>query len=250
MDEKMKIDFSTLEEKPKEEKSVINLPLPLFRDSIKKVEKVIGISEIERPVWKIYMEMGAQKEVIAIENKKLVMGTSDFNAAVFGAFGVFLPIELLKKPEKGEPNKWFIFVTYLSEMSETINPEDRTEWLETDVLIEHIAGFEIVDDKSVWADVTKKQNSLLRQEYKGNSYLCLKTSDMAALVKTLKIDTKLGTLGKVMGSRGIKREGNPKIRVGKAQQRAWWIKESEILENQAVPNGVYSSQGVPEEGGY
>ena len=251
MDEKTKIDLSALEEKPKEEKSAINLPLPLFIDSIKKVEKVLGISEMERPTWKIHMEMGPHKEVIAIENKKLVMGATDFNAAVFGAFGVFLPFELLKKPEKGEPNKWFIFVTHLSNMSETISPEDRTEWLETDVLIENIAGFEIIDDKNVWADATKKQNSLLRQENKGVTYLCLKTSDMAALIKTLKLSTDLGTLGRVMDSRNIKRKGNPSIRIGNRQkQKAWWIKESEILDNQAVPSGVYSKQGVPEEGGY
>ena len=251
MDEKTKIDLSALEEKPKEEKSAINLPLPLFIDSIKKVEKVLGISEMERPTWKIHMEMGPHKEVIAIENKKLVMGATDFNAAVFGAFGVFLPFELLKKPEKGEPNKWFIFVTHLSNMSETISPEDRTEWLETDVLIENIAGFEIIDDKNIWADATKKQNSLLRQENKGIAYLCFKTSDMAALVKTLKLGTDLGTLGRVMDSRGIKRKGNATITLkGQGKQRAWWIKESELIENKPFLEVRSHGQGVPIDGGY
>lgn len=251
-DNKSKVDFSELAEKPEEKKDTgSHFTINTFTESIKKVEKVVGISDLERPVWKIHMEVGAEKAVIAIENKKLVMGPVDLNAAVFGAFGIFLPYELLKKQEKGESNKWVVFISLLSQIAETVNPEDRTEWLETDVLIENIAGFEIIDDKDIWADATKKQNSLLRQENKGIVYLCLKTSDMAALVKTLKLSTDLGTLGRVMDSRDIKRKGNPSIRIGNRQkQKAWWIKESEILENQAVPSGVYSKQGVPEEGGY
>lgn len=252
VESKQKTPWEEIAEKPKEQKDDgTHFPLSVFRDSIEKVEKVLSVSTLGRPVWKIHMRVGPQKQVIAIENKKLTLGPIDFNSAVFGAFGVFLPMELLKKAEKGTPSKWITFITALSQMAETVQPEDSTAWLETDILLETIAGFDVTENRDEWEDSSRGGNTLLRKEHKGVMFLCIKSKEVSALAKTLKLGASLENFSEVMDARDIKRASNPALALrGRRKTRAWWIREEELGEKEALPHGQGNEQSVPVDCGY
>jgi len=247
-----KLQLESMEEKPEPKKDTSgHFTLQVFSSTIVKVEKVLGISALERPVWKIYMEVGPKKRVIAIENKKLAIGPVDFNLAVFGAFNIRIPTELLKKPEKGAPDKWLMFTTQLGQIAEEIQPESRTEWLETDILLEALAGQDITDDREEWDDTARGGNALFRKEYKGEVYLCIKSKELSALAKTLKLGSTLENFSEVMDARGIKRPTNPTLALqGGRKTRAWWIKAEELKGKMPLLCTGGNGQAVTTNEGY
>lgn len=198
----------------------------MFLDSIGKIERVRGIAGKEQPTWRIYFDLGYKKGVLEVDNKKMTCGPFELNSAFYGMFGFFIPWEFLKKPEKGEKNEWFIFLKGMAQMAVDVDPDDRTEWIECDLLLEKIGGFGVLEDKARWANKTIAKNTLLRVERGDLTYYVLKSGDMSALIKDLKIITPIGQIGRVMNVRGIKRENNPSVRIpqtGKVVPNAWWF---------------------------
>lgn len=169
-------------------------------------------------------------------------------------FGMYLPYKLTKKPEKNETSPWKKFMRYIELVCEEVDPVESIEWIECDILLERIAGFKIITDGKVWIDKTRSKNALLKKTQGSNTYYLLKPEDIQQLAKDLKTGSTVETLGRVMNTRGLKRSGNPTVRVGKNVLTAWWFTEKCLLERGLVldplQNPMKSENPLQEEGGY
>jgi len=209
----------------------IYTPKKMFLDSITKIERVRGMTEKEQPTWRITFDLGYKKAILEIDNKKMTCGPFELNSAFYGVFGFFIPWDFIKKPDKGEKNEWLIFLKGMAQIAVDAEPDNRTEWIECDLLLEKIAGFGVLEDRAKWANKTIAKNTLLREERGDLTYYILKSGDMSALIKDLKIATPIGGIGAVMDNRGIKRKNNPTVRIpntGKVVPRAWWFTEKSL----------------------
>jgi len=95
-----------------------------LQNSVIKTEKILSVSPLKQPTWKIHMRVGAQAGVIRLTNKNIAGGPKEFDCAMFGTFGVFLPRELYIK-ECGMNANWFKFVYWLAKNAEVI-PNGRS----------------------------------------------------------------------------------------------------------------------------
>ncbi len=213
---------------PEEE---LELDLPLFYRGIVKVEKLLGLTPSDGAVWRFEMFYRRTHGIIEIANEKLMMGPGMFNNLFKSRFGIFLPHDLTKKPEKGEPNLWIKFQLAIENVCTVVEPEESTEWIETDRLIENIAKFSITDDKKIWYDTTISDRCLLKTEdSEGNRFYCAKSDCIASLMKDIGVKIPIGRVGDILNTRNLKKKGNPRIRVGDKRESAWWI-AAEAIEH-------------------
>jgi len=211
---------------PEEE---IELDLPLFYRGIVKVEKLLGFTPSDGAVWRFEMYYRGTHGVIEIANEKLMMGPGMFNNLFKSRFGIFLPHDLTKKPEKGEPNLWIKFQLAIENVCKVVEPEESTEWIETDRLIENMAKFSITEDKKIWYDTTTSDRCMLKiEDSNGETFYCAKADCIASLMKDIGVKMQIGRVSDILNTRKIKKKGNPRIRIGEKRERAWWITKEAI----------------------
>jgi hypothetical protein len=166
---------------------------------------------------------------IEIANDKLMMGPGMFNNLFKSRFGIFLPYELTKKPEKGEPNLWIKFQLAIENVCKVVEPEESTEWIETDRLIENMAKFTVTEDKKTWYDTTTSDRCMLKMEDgNGEIFYCVKADCIASLMKDIGVKMPIGRVSDILNTRNIKKKGNPRVRVGDKRESAWWITSNSI----------------------
>ena len=210
--------------KPTTPEEELELDLPFFYNGILKVEKLLGFTPSDGAVWRFEMFYRRTHGIIEIANEKLMMGPGMFNNLFKSRFGIFLPHELTKKPEKGEPNLWIKFQLAIENVCTVVEPEESTEWIETDRLIENIAKFSITEDKQIWYDTSISDRCLLKiPDPNGEAFYCAKSDCVASLMKDIGIKIQIGRIGDILNTRGMKKKGNPRIRVGDKRESAWWI---------------------------
>jgi hypothetical protein len=162
--------------------------------------------------------------IIEIANDKLMMGPGTFNNLFKSRFGIFLPHDLTKKPEKGEPNLWIKFQLAIENVCTVVEPEESTEWIETDRLIENLAKFNVTEDKKIWYDTTMSDRCLLKTaDSMGDMFYCVKSDCIATLMKDIGIKIAIGRVGDILNTRNMKKKGNPQVRIGEKKERAWWF---------------------------
>jgi hypothetical protein len=211
---------------PEEE---LELDLPFFYKGILKVEKLLGFTPSDGAVWRFEMFYRRTHGIIEIANEKLMVGPGMFNNLFKSRFGIFLPHELTKKPEKGEPNLWIKFQLAIENVCTVVEPEESTEWIETDRLIENMAKFMITEDNKAWYDTTTSDRCLLKiDDSNGETFYCVKSDNVASLMKDIGIKMPIGRVSDILNTRNIKKKGNPRIRVGEKRERAWWISNNAI----------------------
>jgi len=208
-----------------------DLSLDAFYESIKHIAKVSGMCAEDGAKWKITHEIFEKTKTIEIGNRKLMAGPTEYAHLFKSAFGLWLPYELTKKPEKNEKPRWIKFQTWLEErVDEYVEPDECTEWIECDIILSALASFDVTEDKEAWNDTTKNVECMLKTSAEGNDYYCIKTGQMAALMKAKNITTPIGNFGKALIKRNLKREKNHKIRIGTKRPDAWWFRCGPIDE--------------------
>jgi hypothetical protein len=137
------------------------------------------------------------------------------------------------KSAQGEPNQWSKFVQLCGGLSKKVPPSESTEWAECDRFLEIVAEFPIFEEsqKAVWGANSGAGNTLLKKIFDGVAFYCLKSTDVAKLCETLKIVIAWKDMGSTMKARGIKREGEGLVRVGKKVIRAWCFTEESLIEH-------------------
>ena len=225
----------------------------IFFDSIKKVEKIRGISDSTPATWRFTFSIDGIEEMITISNKDLMVNSTAFENLFKSRYGFFLPYHLTKKPEKGESNKWKKFQLFIEQIKEDKDPDETDEWIECDLLLSCIANLPRTIDGISWADKKKMQKTLYKKilEDSSTTYWCLKTDDVPMLAKELKLTTPTSGLIKVIKQRKLKRPDNPDCRISGTKLKvtnAWWFPE-EVLCKYGLKTEEENCP-LQEEGGY
>jgi hypothetical protein len=100
------------------------------------------------------------------------------------------------------------------------------------MLLDIIAGFQVIEEGEIWADKTHSQNTLYQKEAEGKTYYILKSADMLSIIAEKRLTTTHLKIGETMNQRGFKRKGNPACRVKKiVVNPAWWFVEECLIEH-------------------
>ncbi|MGE5465487.1 MAG: hypothetical protein ACM3QR_00255 [Syntrophothermus sp.] len=218
----------------KEEKEPDNgcIDMGVFLDSIKKIEKIRGITDGTEATWRFELEMCDRKETIAIGNNKLMMGPSEFNNLFKSRFGFFLPSTLGGRNKESRLN-WIKFQVYIEQNCIEVDPIESTEWSECDLILDVIAKLPVLTEGLKWADKTRAKKTLMKKEQETQTFYILKAGDVPTIVKEQGLLTKTTDIAKVMNRRGFKREKNPACRIDKRTvvNPAWWFTEEILKEH-------------------
>lgn len=200
-----------------------------FVDALKMVEYVGGLTSQEAGNMRFHFDFFHTSGVIEIPLSKLTAGPQVFTTFYFGLFDEFPPYDLIKKSEDKKKNKWTKFLKLCKKMAVKVAPEERTEYIETDTIIDYISKFEVLTDPVLWGSPDTKRT--LFQETRGTEtrYL-LKSSDMMEIVKDLKINTLIGTLSQHMTGRGLK-ERKTKVKKTRGGSSRVWVFHSRAFED-------------------
>jgi hypothetical protein len=218
-----------------------------FLNSLTKIEKVKAVTAKDGATWIFTISILGKTERIIISNRDLMKGSWIFEDLFKSRFGFFLPWELTQKPKKGQPNMWKRFQSYIEQICVEIEPTESTEWAECDMLLDVIAGFQVLEDGEVWADKNRAPNTLYKKEAKGRTYYVLKSADMLSLISEKRLTSTHMKIGDTMNQRGFKRKGNPACRVGKKiVNPAWWFTEECLIEH-GLNSGASKVPHVMEE---
>lgn len=218
-----------------------------FLNSLTKIEKVKAVTAKDGATWIFTISILGKTERIIISNRDLMKGSWIFEDLFKSRFGFFLPWELTQKPKKGQPNMWKRFQSYIEQICEEIEPTESTEWAECDMLLDVIAGFQVLEDGEVWADKNRAPNTLYKKEAEGRTYYVLKSADMLSLISEKRLTSTHMKIGETMNQRGFKRKGNPACRVGKKiVNPAWWFTEECLIEH-GLNSGASKVPHVMEE---
>lgn len=218
-----------------------------FLNSLTKIEKVKAVTAKDGATWIFTISILGKTERIIISNRDLMKGSWIFEDLFKSRFGFFLPWELTQKPKKGQPNMWKRFQSYIEQICVEIEPTESTEWAECDMLLDVIAGFQVLEDGEVWADKNRAPNTLYKKEAKGRTYYVLKSADMLSLISEKRLTSTHMKIGETMNQRGFKRKGNPACRVGKKiVNPAWWFTEECLIEH-GLNSGASKVPHVMEE---
>lgn len=201
-----------------------------FIDAIMHVEKIKPASDKGEAEWKFTMTVGDRTTAFRLLNSQIINSHLVFENLFKSNFGLYLPYDLTRKPDKGEKSNWKKFMIYIEERCEETDPVECIEWIECDLLLDRIAGFKIVPDGDLWANKSKSKNSLFKKEMNGETYYLIRPDDIQQLVKDMKISTTIEQIGRVMNQRGYKRAKNPACRVKSGVVTAWWVTESCLYE--------------------
>lgn len=203
-----------------------------FLNSLTKIEKVKAVTAKDGATWIFTISILGKTERIIISNRDLMKGSWIFEDLFKSRFGFFLPWELTQKPKKGQPNMWKRFQSYIEQICVEIEPTESTEWAECDMLLDVIAGFQVLEDGEAWADKNRAPNTLYKKEAKGRTYYVLKSADILSLISEKRLTSTHMKIGDTMNQRGFKRKGNPACRVGKKiVNPAWWFTEECLIEH-------------------
>ena len=203
-----------------------------FLNSLTKIEKVKAVTAKDGATWIFTISILGKTERIIISNRDLMKGSWIFEDLFKSRFGFFLPWELTQKPKKGQPNMWKRFQSYIEQICVEIEPTESTEWAECDMLLDVIAGFQVLEDGEAWADKNRAPNTLYKKEAGGRTYYVLKSADMLSLISEKRLTSTHMKIGDTMNQRGFKRKGNPACRVGKKiVNPAWWFTEECLIEH-------------------
>jgi hypothetical protein len=218
-----------------------------FLNSLTKIEKVKAVTAKDGATWIFTISILGKTERIIISNRDLMKGSWIFEDLFKSRFGFFLPWELTQKPKKGQPNMWKRFQSYIEQICVEIEPTESTEWAECDMLLDVIAGFQVLEDGEVWADKNRAPNTLYKKEAEGRTYYVLKSADMISLISEKRLTSTHMKIGETMNQRGFKRKGNPACRVGKKiVNPAWWFTEECLIEH-GLNSGASKVPHVMEE---
>ena len=218
-----------------------------FLNSLTKIEKVKAVTAKDGATWIFTISILGKTERIIISNRDLMKGSWIFEDLFKSRFGFFLPWELTQKPKKGQPNMWKRFQSYIEQICVEIEPTESTEWAECDMLLDVIAGFQVLEDGEAWADKNRAPNTLYKKEAKGRTYYVLKSADMLSLISEKRLTSTHMKIGDTMNQRGFKRKGNPACRVGKKiVNPAWWFTEECLIEH-GLNSGASKVPHVMEE---
>lgn len=213
-----------------------SIELKAFYDSIIKVEKIKSPTLETGASWIITTRAvdvkGVEKtEKICIKNSQLMKGPHAFEELFKSRFGYFLPYKL-KKKESGKKNKWIIFLQNLELESEEIEPEESEEWIQAGILLDAIAGLQILEDGIKWADDLYGLNCLYRLKWEGDIYYLLRSKKIHALIRELYLTKNGKSLSEAMGNMRVKRMYNPSWRIGgKLFSNLWWFTEKGLMEH-------------------
>lgn len=251
---KVNLFNSIIEEPKKVKENTGEADIITFQNAMKKVEKIRPANAKNGADWRFTFEVDGKVAVFQLQNKQIMYDKSAFEDLFKSHFGMYLPYELTRKPEKGETSPWKKFMRYIELDCEEIDPTESIEWIECDILLDRIAEFGRTTDGNLWIDKTRSKNALLEKTVGGKTYYLLKPEDVQQLIKDLKLATSIEVLGSVMNTRGLKRVGNPKVRVGNQTPRAWWFMKEDMDErnvgsNRLIP-GTNSCTSVQNNEGY
>jgi len=224
--------FKLEPEKPEKPDTAGSIGSDVFTEALKKVEKVKAVTAKDGATWIFTILIFEKTECIIISNRDLMKGSWIFEDLFKSRFGFFLPWELTQKPKKGQPNMWKKFQCYIEQICTEIEPTESTEWAECDMLLDIIAGFQVIEDGEIWADKTHSQNTLYKKDSDGKTYYVLKSADLLALITEKRLMTTHLKIGEAMNQRGFKRKGNPACRAKKIiVNPAWWFTKECLIEH-------------------
>jgi hypothetical protein len=204
------------------------IQLPLFMAGITKVERELGVLDKDPVTWRVFIEIAGHADVIALKNQEFISTHQIFNNTFWSKYGKFIPYQMTRKAEKGKPNKWKKFCNYCYNQAETVQPSESTPWMECDILLSKLALRQVIEDKTRWGNVGMAETSLLKMNYQGEFYYCVKGSDIKELMEDFKLKTSLTDMSQICVKRGFKRKNNATIRVGTGGVWAWWFKVEAI----------------------
>jgi hypothetical protein len=243
------------EPKKEPEEDTGEIDVRVFYSAIEKIEKIRPSNAKTGAEWKFTFKVDGKTAIFQLANNQIMHNPMVFEDLFKSNFGMYLPGKLTRKPEKGEVSPWKKFMRYIEQVCEEVDPVESIEWIECDILLERIAGFKMIIDGTVWINKTRSKNTLLKKTQGNSTYFLLKPEDIQQLAKDLKIGSTVETLGRVMNTRGLKRSGNPAVRIDKKNVlTAWWFTEECLLERGLVldplQNSVKSEPPLTAEGGY
>lgn len=211
------------------------MPVTTFLSAIIKVEKIKPVNEGEGATWRIHMSVDGSDDMITISNKDLMAGKAKFEDLFKSRFKCFLPYEITKKASKGKPSGWKVFQLELEQDCIEIEPIESIDWMESDILISAITELTCVGEgkKEDWAGKERGKKTLLRKEHEGIVYYLIKSADISAVIKELKLVTTIEKLGRTMDRREYKRKKNPDCRINSSKKVScvWWFTETCMVEH-------------------
>lgn len=212
-----------------------------FFESIKEIIKIEPITARDTAVYIFKFnvskptgnEGSKSTEIIEISVSDFMRSHNKFEDLLFSHLDITLPKIMKSKSAAGELNEWSKFVQLCGKLSKKVPPSESTEWAECDRFLEIVAGFPIFEEsqKAEWGANSRVENTLLKKTYDDGTFYCLKAKDVAKLCETLKIVIARKDMGSTMKARGIKREGEGLVRVGKQVIRAWCFTEESLIEH-------------------
>lgn len=220
------------EEKP--ETSVWSiLTKEAFISAIEEVIKIEPLTSKDTATYRFKFNFNGEKGTIEINVSDFMRSYKKFEELLFSHFDITLPSKLKAKPADFQPSEWTKFVQLCGKMCTKVPPTESTTWAETDRFMDTVAGFQILeyDRKDEWGANSGADNILLRKVSGGITQCALKNKDVAKLFKTLEIVITREEMGSHMKKRGIKRDVDGAVRVGKKVIGVWWFTEESLIEH-------------------
>lgn len=204
-----------------------------FIDAIEEVIKIEPLTSKDTAIYRFKFNFKGIRGTIELNVSDFMRNYKKFEELLFSHFDIMLPAKLKAKPAGFQTSEWTKFVQLCAKMCTKVDPSESTEWAECDRFLDVVAGFVTMEEsqKDQWGANSGAERVLLKKVYNGIMYYCLKAKDVAALHETMHIVITRENMGEVMKKRGIKREGQGGIRVGKKVITSWCFTESSLIEH-------------------
>src|SRR5665647_943649 len=223
------------DEKPTEpiQNTYGDLTKSTFYSSIEEVIKIEPLTQRDGATYIFKFNFNETKGIIELDVSDLLKNYRKFEELLISHFNIALPSAMKRPSESFKPSEWNLFIKMCMATCISVSPTESTEWAECDRFLERVSGFNVMEEmqKKEWGVNSSTSFNLLKQTISGKIYYVLKSDDITSLFTSMKILITREKMGKVMKQRGIKRESEGVVRVGKKVIRAWWLTEESLIEH-------------------
>ena len=223
------------DEKPTEpiQNTYGDLTKSTFYSSIEEVIKIEPLTQRDGATYIFKFNFNETKGIIELDVSDLLKNYRKFEELLISHFNIALPSAMKRPSEPFKPSEWNLFIKMCMATCISVSPTESTEWAECDRFLERVSGFNVMEEtqKKEWSANSSTSFNLLKQTIIGKNYYVLKSDDTTSLFTSMKILITREKMGKVMKQRGIKRESEGVVRVGKKVIRAWWLTEESLIEH-------------------
>lgn len=204
-----------------------------FIAAIEEIIKIEPLTSKDTATYRFKFNFGGEKGMIEINVSDFMRSYKKFEELLFSHFDITLPSKLKAKPAEFQPSEWTKFVQLCGKMCTKVPPTESTAWAECDRFMDAVAGFTLFENnrKAEWGANTASDTILLKGVFEGVTHYALKSKDVAKLFKTLEIVITREAMGDHMKKRGIKRDVDGAVRVGKKVIGVWWFTEESLIEH-------------------